>query len=95
MKGTFDGRLSSVKGCLPSKVVFLQRSSSVICRLPRQRLSSVKGRMVQKTLNPFIQKGSTDPQTGGLFIQMEIRLETPEIAKRGTDTEGGTYTSRV
>ena len=32
----------------------------------------IKGRMVQNTLNPFIQKGPTDPQTGGLFIQMEI-----------------------
>ena len=51
--------------------------------------TSIKGRMVQNTLNPFIQKGSTDPQTGGLFIQMEIRLETPEIAKGGTDAERG------
>ena len=43
----------------------------------------IKGRMVQKILNPFIQKGPTDPQTGGLSTQMEIWLETPEIAKRG------------
>ena len=49
-------------------------------RIDPKRL--IKGRMVQNTLNPLIQKGLTDPETGGLLIQMKIQLETHEIAKR-------------
>ena len=54
-KVNFHWRLSSIKGRLPSKVVFCQRSSSVKGRLPSkvvfcQRLSSVKGRLPLKVV---------------------------------------------
>ena len=52
---SFYQGLSSVKGCLPSKIVFRQRSSSVKGCLPskvvfRQRSSSVKGRLPSKVV---------------------------------------------
>ena len=48
IKGCLQSKL--VKGCLPSKVIFHQRSSSIECRLPSQRSSSFKGRLPSRVV---------------------------------------------
>ena len=62
IKGRLLQRLSSVKSCLLSKVIFRQRSSSVKGRLPSkvifcQRSSSVKCRLPSKVI--FRQRSSS------------------------------------